>query len=214
MNVAAYTQITATVSNIIFFLVFVVAYYKLIKLNRETLRLQEWQTLAINRPQVIVDDDFNRLPEVDIVIRNISDGAAKDISFEFSAPVERSDGTVVSDLAFFTNGLNFLSPDKEITCRWDHLDNLLPFLRERGLEQGIKVTTRYKDLAGESYETEWNLNPFVYKDGNYIQRQGIGDLTDATREISAKMDGVKSSQENSESKRGVDVDRGTSRDAG
>ena len=50
------------------------------------------------------------------------------------------------------------------------------------------MTTRYKDLADESYETDWNLNPFIYRDDNYIHRKGIGDLVDATKEISAKMD--------------------------
>ncbi len=200
MGLTAYTQIAATASNIVFFLVFVVAYYKMIKMNRRTLRLQEWQATAVGRPQVIVDDDYSRLPEVDISIRNISEGAAKDITFEFSSPVERSDGTVISDLAYFTDGLDFLTPGKEITCHWDHLDTLLPFLKEKRLEKGIKVTTRYKDLAGELYETEWNLNPSIYRDGNYIHRKGVGDLVDATREISAKMDRVPVFQEDSNSK--------------
>ncbi|HZY65131.1 MAG TPA: hypothetical protein VFE21_04555 [Rubrobacteraceae bacterium] len=200
MGITAYTQIAATASNIIFFLVFVVAYYKLIKMNRRSIYLQEWQAKAVGRPQVIVDDDYSRLPEVDISIRNISEGAAKDITFEFSSPVESSDGTVISDLAYFTDGLDFLTPAKEITCHWDHLETLLPFLREKGLEHGIKVTTRYKDLAGESYETEWRLNPNIYRDGNYIHRKGMGDLVDATNAISAKMNRVPVFQEDSNSK--------------
>jgi hypothetical protein len=112
------------------------------------------ERLSGGRPQVIVDDSYNRLPEVDIVVRNVKGGDAKDISFEFSAPVESSDGTVISDLTYFKEGMDFLAPDGEISCYWDHLDRLLPFLRERGLEGGIKVTTRYKDLAGESYVTD------------------------------------------------------------
>jgi CBS domain-containing protein len=131
----------------------------------------------------------------DISIRNISEGAAKDITFEFSAPVERSDGTVISDLAYFQDGLSFLAPGKEITLHWDHLDTLLPFLREKGLEGGIEVITRYKDLAGGSYKTSWNLDPSIYRDGNYVHYRGMGDLVDATgelvdaaREISARMD--------------------------
>ena len=43
MGLTAYTQIAATASNIIFFLVFVVAYYKLIQMNRRSIYLQEWQ---------------------------------------------------------------------------------------------------------------------------------------------------------------------------
>ncbi len=204
MGLTAYTQIAATTSNIVFFFVFVVAYYKMIKMNRHALYLQEWQATAVGRPQVIVDDDFGRLPEVDISIRNISEGAAKDISFEFSAPVERSDGTVISELAYFKEGLSFLAPGKEITLHWDHLDALLPFLREKGLEGGIMVTTRYKDLAGISYETKWNLHPSIYKDGNYVHYGGVGDLVDATREvveavkeIPAKMDRAEVFQEDS-----------------
>ncbi len=111
------------------------------------------------------------------------------------APVERSDGTVISELAYFKDGLDFLAPGKEITLHWDHLDTLLPFLREEGLEGGIMVTTRYKDLAGRSYETAWNLDPSIYRDGNYVHYRGMGDLVDATgelvdaaREISARMD--------------------------
>ena len=57
------------------------------------------------------------------------------------------------------------------------------------------VTTRYKDLAGESYETAWNLDPCIYRDGDYAHYRGMGDLVDATRELieavretSAKMD--------------------------
>lgn len=65
--------------------------------------------------------------------------------------------------------MDFLSPDGEISCYWDHLDRLLPLLEERGLQEGIKITTRYKDLAGESYATDWNLNPFFYKDRRYVQ---------------------------------------------
>jgi hypothetical protein len=59
------------------------------------------------------------------------------------------------------------------------------------------VTTRYKDLAGMSYETAWKLHPWIYKDGNYVHHRGKGELVDATgalvdavREISAKMDGA------------------------
>lgn len=186
MNVTAYTQIAATASNILFFLVFVVAYYKMIKMNRRTLWLQEWQATAVGRPQVIVDDDYTRLPEVDIVVRNISEGAAKDITFEFSASIESTDGTVISDLAYFKDGLDFLTPGKEITCYWDHLNSLLPFLHEKGLEKGIKVTTHYKDLAGESYKTEWNLNPNIYRDDRYVQHKGMGDLVEAVKGLSEK----------------------------
>ena len=128
-------------------------------------------------------------------VRYDSSGPAKDITFDFSAPVESSGGFVVSDLPYFKDGLDFLAPGKEITLHWDRLDALLPFLEEKGLEGGIEVTTRYKDLAGMSYETAWNLDPCIYRDGNYVHYRGMGELVDvagdlveAVRGISAKMD--------------------------
>jgi hypothetical protein len=54
----------------------------------------------------------------------------------------------------------------------------LPHLRQKGIEGAISVTTRYKDLAGYSYETEWQLNPFIYEHRRYVQHRGIGDLVD------------------------------------
>lgn len=189
MDITAATQIAATVSNIIFFLVFVVAYYKMIKLYRRMVEFMERERTALGRPQVIVDTDYSSLPEVDIVVRNISDGAAKEITFEFSAPIESSDGTVISDLSYFDGSLDFLAPDGEVSCYWDHLDTLLPFLREKGLTEGITVVTRYKDLAGEYYSTEWNLNPFIYENRRYVHHKGIENLVDAVEKLAAEGDG-------------------------
>ncbi|MDQ5827532.1 MAG: hypothetical protein M3441_25570 [Chloroflexota bacterium] len=56
------------------------------------------------------------MPQVDISVRNISQGEAKDITFEFSAPVENSDGTVISDLVSFKEGLDFLAVDGDVSC--------------------------------------------------------------------------------------------------
>lgn len=179
MDIATIAQVASTITTMIFVAVIGLGYYFSVKVSRETLKEMREECLSGGRPQVIVDDSYSRLPEVDIVVRNVKGGAAKDITFEFSAPVESSDGTVISDLAYFRSGMDFLSPDGEISCYWDHLDRLLPFLQERGLEEGIKVTTRYKDLAGESYATDWNLNPFVYKNRRYVQHKTVDDLAES-----------------------------------
>jgi hypothetical protein len=62
-----------------------------------------------------------------VAIRNVSEGAARDIEFEFSTPIESSNGFVISDLPYFKYWLDYLSPNGEITCYWDELDSLLPF---------------------------------------------------------------------------------------
>lgn len=72
----------------IFVAVIGLGYYFSVKVSRESVREMREERLSGGRPQVIVDDSYNRLPEVDILVRNVKGGAAKDISFEFSAPVE------------------------------------------------------------------------------------------------------------------------------
>lgn len=193
MSLSTIAQLLSAGTNILFVIVIAVGYYMMIKLYRQMVNIYdrmvqetEAQGTALGRPQVIVDTDYGRLPEVDVVIRNLSEGAAKEVSFEFSAPVESSDGTVISDLSYFKKGLDFMSPGGEISCYWDHLDNLLPLLEEKGLTDGISVTTRYKDLAGRSYETAWNLDPYVYKDDRYVHRTGLNDVVNAIRELSGR----------------------------
>jgi hypothetical protein len=45
-----------------------------------------------------VQEDYESLPELDVAMRNVSEGAARDIEFEFSLPIKSSNGFVVSDL--------------------------------------------------------------------------------------------------------------------
>jgi hypothetical protein len=87
----------------------------------------------MGRPLVIVQEDYESLPELDVAMRNVSEGAARDIEFEFSVPIKSSNGFVVSDLPYFKYGLDFLPPHGEITCYWDELDSLLPFLESKDL---------------------------------------------------------------------------------
>ena len=68
------------------------------------------------------EEDYDDLPELDVAIRNVSEGAAKDITFEFSASLENSGGFVISDLPYFKDGLDFLPPHGELICYWDDLN--------------------------------------------------------------------------------------------
>jgi hypothetical protein len=195
MSISTIAQLVSAGTNLLFVIVIAVGYYLMIKLYKQMvavydrmLHMMEAQRTAMGRPQVIVDDDYARLPEVDLVVRNMSEGAAKEISFEFSSPIESSDGTVVSELSYFRDGLDFLAPGGKISCYWDRLHSLLPLLEEKGLQEGITVTTNYKDLAGESYSTEWNLNPYLYRDGRYVQRKDVADVARSLEKISGQLE--------------------------
>jgi hypothetical protein len=185
-------QTAASVANVLTVVVFGVGYYFMIKLYREWVGQSRAARVAGGRPLVVVALDHSHLPEVGIVVRNFHEAPAKEVSFGFSAPVEAPDGTVISDLPYFQKGLNFIEPNGRIGRRWGRLPDLAPLLREKGLEDGIRVTTRYKDLAGESYESEWTLNPLCFEDSGIEVEKGMNDLVRAVESLSggtARRDG-------------------------
>src|SRR5215217_7343557 len=69
---------------------------------------------------------------------------------------------------------------------------LLPFLESKNLHNGIHVTVRYKDLTGDSYQSQWRLNPFLYKDTRLVRRKGMVDLVNAVERLALSKDGSSS----------------------
>ena len=74
-------------------------------------------------------------------------------------------------MRYIREGIPFLGPGEKIRCIWDHIDRLIPYLQERGLHDGIAVKVTYKDLPGESYTTEWRINPLLYEGLRYDASQ-------------------------------------------
>jgi hypothetical protein len=189
MDIVALAQVVTSVTNLLFVIVLAAGYYFTWRVSQTTLQEMRSQRTAMGRPLVIVQEDYESLPELDVAIRNVSQGAARDIEFQFSAAIESSNGFVVSDLPYFKYGLDFLPPHGEITCYWDELDSLLPYLRSKNLENGIHVTIRYRDLSGAQYQSQWRLNPFLYKDTRLVRRKGMGDLVNAVERMARSTDG-------------------------
>ena len=183
MDLVTLAQVVTSVTNLLFVVVLAAGYYFTWRVSQTTLQEMRSQRTAMGRPLVIVQEDYESLPELDVALRNVSEGAARDIEFEFSAPIESSNGFVVSDLPYFKYGLDFLPPQGEITCYWDELDSLLPYLESKNLENGIHVSVRYRDLSGALYHSQWRLNPFLYKDTRLVRRKGMGDLVNAVERM-------------------------------
>jgi hypothetical protein len=189
MDIVTLAQVVTSITNLLFVIVLAAGYYFTWRVSQTTLHEMRSQRTAMGRPLVIVQEDYESLPELDVAIRNVSEGAARDIEFQFSAPIESSNGFVVSDLPYFKYGLDFLPPQGEITCYWDELDSLLPYLEANNLENGIHVTVRYRDLSGAQYQSQWRLNPFLYKDTRLVRRKGMGDLVNAVERMARSNDG-------------------------
>ena len=133
---------------------------------------------------VMVSADYSHLPRATLKVRNSNKAPAKDISFEFSAPIVDAKGNVISDLSYFEKGLDFVEPEGSIGRHWGRPPDLASILMKKGLEDGIGVTTRYKDLANEHYETTWTLDPLRFEDGGLESSEGMDDLVNAVEQLS------------------------------
>ncbi len=171
MDIASVAQVSSAIGTVGLAILFgfqLKVFYAQVLVNRDTLNEMREARTAHERPQVVVSAEYRHGTLIEVVISNIGRGAAEDITFEFSAPLEssvsyRRDSEVVplSELPHFRDGLNYLAPGAEIPTVWDYHANLVPLLREMGLQEGITVTSRYKSLTGEPYETLWTINPLL-----------------------------------------------------
>jgi hypothetical protein len=188
MSLATIAQIVSAVGTLAYLVVFGILYYMLVRLYREVLEETREGRQSQERPQILVEAEYTRLPSVDLVIRNIGNGAAKNISFEFSSRVEDSEGFVLTDLPYFKRGLGFLAPEAEVRAYWDNLDNVIRMLKEKGFEEGITVSARYEDLSGKPYTDRWTFDPLLYEDRHNTRQSNMDDLVNSIREVSRKLD--------------------------
>ena len=135
-----------------------------------------------NRPLIIVDVDYSGRTTVNVVVRNIGGGAAKNITFDFSAPMETSKGWDVTQLPYFQNGVNFMAPSTDIVAVWDSFENVLQTLKNHDLKMGITITSYYEDLQGESYETKWTINPLLLEGSGYFDYKNFEDQVQAAED--------------------------------
>ena len=189
MSIQTIIQDVTSFLNVI---VLAVGYYFLVRLYREWIHQSREERIAGGRPMAVVAADYGLLPEVHVVVRNFAKAPAKEVTFEFSAPVESPGGAILSELPYFEKGLPFLEPEGEVSCYWGSMPALLSLLDEKGLDDGIRVITTYKDLASESYESEWTLNPLLFDGAPIEASRGMDDLVKALEKIpeeSSRLDG-------------------------
>ncbi len=179
MNLLTLSQIAAPILQTVFIAVIGLGYYYTVRATWATVEeMRAEHAAGGGRPLITVSEDYANLPNISLIVQNVGQGPAKDISFEFSEPVESSDGFVLSDLPFFAEGLTSLAPGAKIGCYWDTLDNLLPLVKEGKIASDITVTVRYKDLNLNPLEHEWDVNPRLYEGIRNVDYGGMTDLVD------------------------------------
>src|SRR5215212_274024 len=143
--------------------------------GREARRARDDQ----DRPQIIVDADYTGRFTTNIVVRNIGHGTAKNITFEFSAPLQSTSGHDITELPYFRHGINFMAPQTSLPAVWDSYQNVVQNLRSKGLTEGITITSHYEDRNGEPYQTAWTINPLLLEGSGYSDYQGYEDEVQA-----------------------------------
>jgi hypothetical protein len=179
MDLVTISQIANPILQTVFIAVIGLGYYYTIRATWATVaEMRAEHAAGGGRPLITVSEDYANLPNISLIVQNVGQGPAKDISFEFSEAVESSDGFVLSELPFFSEGLNSLAPGAKIGCYWDTLDNLLPLIKEGKLASDITVTVRYKDLNLNPLEHNWDINPRLYEGIRNVDYSGMTDLVD------------------------------------
>ena len=74
VDIVALSQIVTSVTNTLFVIVLAAGYYFTWRVSQNTLREMRAQRTAMGRPLVIVQEDYESLPELDVAIRNVSEG--------------------------------------------------------------------------------------------------------------------------------------------
>ena len=132
-----------------------------------------------DRPQIIVDADYTGRFTTNIVVRNIGNGTAKNITFEFSAPLQSTSGYDTTELPYFKHSINFMASQTDLPAVWDSYQNVVKNLRDKGLTEGITITSHYEDRNGEPYQTTWTINPLLLEGSGYSDYKGYEDEVQA-----------------------------------
>jgi hypothetical protein len=179
VDLVTLSQIANPILQSVFIAVIGLGYYFTVRATRATVKeMRAEHAAGGGRPLITVSEDYANLPNISLIVQNVGQGPAKDISFEFSAPVESSDGFVLSALPFFAEGMTSLAPGAKIGCYWDTLDNLLPLVKGGKIASDITVTVRYKDLNLDPLQHEWEINPRLYEGIRNVDYSGMTDLVD------------------------------------
>jgi hypothetical protein len=126
------------------------------------------------------------------VVCNIGKRAARDISFEISAPMEIPEGqnnpllVPLNEQGYFAQGLPFLAPGAEISTFWGSMITLAPYLDERGFE-GVTITTRYKSLEGRAHTSEVTINPLLVRSRVSTREESINEIAEKIAEATQQL---------------------------
>src|SRR5215213_713011 len=187
MDAMTIAQIANPFIQTVFIVIIGLGYFFTIKTLRGQVQEAFQARITGGRPLIIVSEDYENLPTINLIVQNVGPGPAKNINFHFSSPIESSDGFVLSELTLFQEGITSLAPGARIVCYWDELENLQPLIREGSLERNATVTVEYQDIAGGNYWHDWEIDPGLYEALRTQGSRNMDDLVDAVEHVAEKL---------------------------
>jgi hypothetical protein len=176
-------QVASSILTAVFIVVVGLGYYYSTMAIRSQVQEMSRESTTGGRPLIIVSEDYQNLPTIQLVIQNVGPGPAKNINFHFSSPIESSDGFVLSDLTLFQEGITSLAPGARIVCYWDTLDNIKPLVQEGRIKRHTTVKVEYQDILGGNYSHDWEIDPGLYADLRTEGQKTMDDLVSAVEHV-------------------------------
>jgi len=102
------------------------------------------------RPCIVLDFDFQGAL-MNLAVKNMGDGAARDVRFQFEPHFVNSAGMDVCEYPIFKDGISFLAPHKEIT---QFVDLGTKYFKEAGKPRQFDVTITCKDATGANHYSD------------------------------------------------------------
>ena len=203
MDLTAIAQIANPILQTIFIVVIGFGYYFTTRAIQRQVQEMVRESTTGGRPLIIVSEDYENLPTINLIIQNVGPGPAKNITFTFSAPVESSDGYVLSDLSIFTEGITSLAPGARIVCYWDELGNLQPMVQEGRLQRPVTVTVEYQELTGGAHSHDWEIDPSLYEGLRTFGNKSMNEVVEAVENVAQEIANDRGQSEDNRGEEGV-----------
>jgi len=143
---------------------------------------REMQTM----PSIIAYFDNPRSILIDLVIKNVGYGPAKDVSLRINPPLLDDRDRDINELSLFKSGINFFPPNREFRQLVGIAHQFFDKESQRPLEYDLTVS--YSDAVGNLIHPQIiPLDLSVYRDLPIARQSDIDRLTEEVKKITQEL---------------------------